>query len=315
MTWIQAIIIAIVEGLTEFLPISSTAHIKFTRAIMGISAGNAFMDMYDIVIQFAAILAVVFLYFKKFIDVKNISFYIKLAIAVMQSLIFGFLFKKHIDKMLGDVTVIACITLAGGVLLLFIEKLLKNSKIEEEEQITPISAEFAPYIVLINGKIEEEGQITPLNALKIGVFQLLAILLPGFSRSAATIIGGMANGLTKKAAAEFSFFLAVPTMAAATAKDIWDTMKSSPQVLHDSSNIATLGIGCAVAFIVSVLAMKSFLSYVQKHSFAAFGIYRIIAGCAMLALIYTHVIKIPPATTTRIQTPKQHALCTNYTAK
>jgi undecaprenyl-diphosphatase len=204
------------------------------------------------------------------------------------SLLFAVLFKKRIEHILGDVSVIAIITLLGGVLLLFVEKLLKRTTISREEDITNI------------------------HAVKIGMFQTLSIMFPGFSRSAATIIGGMATGLNKRIAAEFSFFLAVPTMTAATAKDILDTYKETPQVFHDTSNMGMLFVGCLVSFLVSVLAIKSFISYVQKHSFKVFGIYRIIAGAAMLTLIYTGVIKKPApkapenSSTTYIATPVQH---------
>lgn len=273
MTWLQSIVVAIVEGVTEFLPISSTAHIKFTKAILQMDPKDPFGNMFDIVIQFAAILAVLVLYFKKFMNFKHISFYVKLIIAVVPALVFGALLKKHIEKVLGDVSVIATITLLGGILLLFIDKWFTKVTTEREEDIN-------------NGQ-----------ALKIGFFQILAIIFPGLSRSASTIIGGMAAGLNKKAAAEFSFFLAVPTMAAATAKDILDTYKDTPQVFHDTSNMGMLGVGCLVSFVVSILAIKSFITYVQKHSFKVFGIYRIIAGTAMLILIFTGVLHKPAAAT------------------
>lgn len=269
MNWLQSIIISIVEGITEFLPISSTAHIKFTKALLHMDPHEPFSNMFDIVIQFAAILAVIVLYWKKFMNFKHISFYLKLFIAVLPVLIFGVLFKKHIDHLLGNVTIIACITVLGGVLLLFIERLFKRPIITNEEQITNT------------------------QALRIGAFQILSVLFPGLSRSAATIIGGLASKLDKKTAAEFSFFLAVPTMAAATVKDIYDTFKETPEVFQ-SSNMTMLGVGCLVSFIVSLVAIKTFLTYVQKHSFRAFGVYRIIAGITVLLLIYTGFIKNEP---------------------
>ena len=272
MTWLQSIVIAIVEGVTEFLPISSTAHIKFTKALMGMDPHEPFSNMYDIVIQFAAIMAVLVLYWKKFLNFKGIAFYVKLIIAVAPALVFGALLKKHIDKVLGDVTIIACVTLLGGILLLFIDNFFKRSTTHNDEDIT-------------NGQ-----------ALKIGLFQILSILFPGLSRSASTIVGGMAARLDKKTAAEFSFFLAVPTMAAATAKDILDTYKETPQVFHDTSNMSILLVGCLISFVVSVLAIRSFITYVQKHSFRAFGVYRIIAGIAILGLIFAGVIKKEPKT-------------------
>ncbi len=270
MTWLQSVVIAIIEGVTEFLPISSTAHIKFTKAIMGMDPHEPFSNMYDIVIQFAAVMAVIVLYWKKFLNFKGIAFYVKLIIAVIPALIFGLLLKKHIAHLLGNVTAIACITLLGGVVLLFVDSWFKRPVVHHEEDIT-------------NGQ-----------ALKVGLFQILSIIFPGLSRSASTIIGGMASKLDKKVAAEFSFFLAVPTMAAATAKDILDTYKETPEVFHSTDNLGMLVAGCLISFIVSVLAIKSFITYVQKHSFKAFGVYRIIAGAAILALIYTGVIKKEP---------------------
>lgn len=275
MTWLQSVVIAIIEGVTEFLPISSTAHIKFTKAIMHMDAHDPFSNMFDIVIQFAAIMAVIVLYWKKFFNFKNFGFYIKLFIAVIPALAFGVLLKKHIDHMLGNVTVIACITVLGGVMLLFIDKWFKRPIVHREEDINN------------------------MHALKIGFFQILSILFPGLSRSAATIIGGLASKLDKKVAAEFSFFLAVPTMAAATAKDVLDTWQETPEAFK-SSNMMMLGIGCGVAFIVSLVAIKSFIGYVQKHSFRAFGVYRIIAGTIILVLIYTGVI-------TKDETPEKVA--------
>lgn len=266
MTWLQSVVIAIVEGITEFLPISSTAHIKFTKAIMQMDPKEPFSNMFDIVIQFAAIMAVLVLYWKKFVNFKHISFYIKLVVAVIPALIFGALLKKHIEHVLGDVTIIACITLLGGVVLLFVDNWFKRPTVHSEEQMT-----YA-------------------QALKVGFFQILSILFPGLSRSASTIIGGLASKLDRSVAVEFSFFLAVPTMAAATAKELLDTYKESPEVFHSSNN-AMLAVGCLISFIVSLLAIRTFVTYIQKHSFRAFGVYRIIAGIAVLVLIYTGVIK------------------------
>jgi undecaprenyl-diphosphatase len=270
MTWLQAVIIAIVEGITEFLPISSTAHIKFTKAILQMNPEDPFGNMFDIVIQFAAIMAVLVLYWKKFTNFKSFNFYIRLVIAVIPALVFGALLKKHIEHILGDVRIIASITLLGGVVLLFVENWFKNPTVVAEENITNA------------------------HALKIGGFQVLSILFPGLSRSAATIIGGLASKLNKTVATEFSFFLAVPTMAAATLKELYDTYKHTPEVFHTSGNMGILLAGCGISFIVSLVAIKTFISYVQKHSFRAFGIYRIVAGIAVLALIYTGIIKNEP---------------------
>lgn len=265
MTWLQSIITAVVEGLTEFLPISSTAHMKFAQALMHINPKDAFVNMFDIVIQLAAILAVVVLYWKKFVNFRGWAFYVKLIIAVIPSLLAGALLKKHIEKILGSIETIAIITLLGGVLLLFVDNWFTKPKTDSEEGIT-------------NG-----------TALKVGLFQILSILFPGLSRSAATIAGGMASGLSRSVAAEFSFFLAVPTMAAATAKELYDTYKETPEALH-SANLGMLGLGCVVSFIVSLIAIRGFITYLQRHGFRVFGIYRIIAGAVILALIFAKVI-------------------------
>jgi len=266
MTWIQSVVIAIVEGITEFLPISSTAHIKFTKAIMQMDPKEPFSNMFDIVIQFAAILAVIVLYWKRFVNFKDVSFYIKLIIAVIPALVFGAILKKHIDHVLGDIRIIACITLAGGIVLLFVDNWFKKPVVHQEEDIT-----------------------YP-QSLKIGFFQILSILFPGLSRSASTIIGGLATRLDRKVAAEFSFFLAIPTMAAATAKELLDTYKESPGVFH-SSNINMLLVGCLISFVVSLIVVKAFITYIQHHTFRAFGVYRILAAGVIFLLIYQGVIK------------------------
>ena len=264
MTTIQSIIIAIIEGLTEFLPISSTAHMKFAHPLLGI-APSPFVDMFEVVIQLAAILAVVVLYWKKFFDFKKFSFYIKLIIAVIPALVVGFFLKKHIDSALSNLTFIACIMVAGGIILLFIDKVFKNPVIESEEKITN------------------------KTAFIIGCGQVLSIVFPGLSRSAATIITGMSQKLTRAAAAEFSFFLAVPTMLAASAKSFLDTYMEHPEVL-EKSNLITLLLGSAVAFIVAVIAIKFFIDFLKKYGFRIWGVYRIIAGLIMLILIWQGII-------------------------
>src|SRR5215212_8293200 len=206
MSIIQAIIIAIVEGLTEFLPISSTAHMKFTNPLIGVQP-SPFTDMFEVVIQLAAILSVVVLYWKKFIDFQRISFYVKLIIGVIPALIFGALFKKYIDSALANLLFIAGVMIVGGIILLFIDRFFKNNI------------------------IDDESRISYPKAFIIGCFQVLAIVFPGLSRSAATIIGGMSQKLTRRLAAEFSFFLAVPTMFAASAKSFYDVYKEHPEVL------------------------------------------------------------------------------------
>jgi undecaprenyl-diphosphatase len=264
MNIIQAIILSIVEGLTEFLPISSTAHMKFANPIIGV-ASTPFSDMFEIVIQLAAILAVVVVYWKKFFDFSRIGFYVKLIIAVIPALIFGALLKKYIDAALSNIYIIAVVMIAGGVLFLFVDKAFKNQTIDDEKQVS-------------NGA-----------AFRIGCFQVLSILLPGLSRSAATIIGGMTQKLTRKAAAEFSFFLAVPTMLAASVKSFWDVHKEHPDVLT-TNNFSMLGISSIVTFFVAIIVIRFFIGFLQKHGFKVWGYYRIIVGAVMLFLIWRHIV-------------------------
>ena len=264
MTIIQAIILAIVEGLTEFLPISSTAHMKFTNPIIGVQS-TPFSDMFEIVIQLAAILAVVVVYYRKFFDFSRINFYIKLIIATIPALVFGFLLKKHIDNVLGNLYFLAAVMIGGGIIFLFVDRLFLHPTIESEAQVS-------------NG-----------TALRIGCFQVLSILLPGLSRSAATIIGGMSQGLTRKAAAEFSFFLAVPTMIAASVKSYWDVHKSHPEALS-GANFTLLGISSIVAFMVSVIVIRLFIGFLKKYGFKVWGYYRIIIGLVMILLLWRGII-------------------------
>jgi undecaprenyl-diphosphatase len=260
MNYVQAIIIAIIEGITEFLPISSTGHMAITSAFMGINT-DAFTKLFEIVIQFGAILSVVVLYWKKFFDFKKISFYIKLVIAIIPALVFGALLKNYIDQVLEKPLVIALVMLAGGVLLLFVDKWFRHPETMKEEDITN------------------------KQALIIGFYQVLSILFPGLSRSAATIIGGMQQKLSRAAAAEFSFFLAVPTMMAATVKSLYDVYSETPEVLG-SGNLNILIMGSVIAFIVAILAIKFFIGFLQKHGFRLFGWYRIALGMILLLLIY-----------------------------
>ena len=264
MNIFQTIILAIVEGITEFLPVSSTAHMKFTNPLIGV-AESPFREMFEVIIQLAAILAVVVLYWKKFFDFKRVNFYFKLIIALVPAIIGGILLKKHIDSALTNLVFIACVMIIGGVVLLFIDRFFTNSTIHQEEQITR------------------------KNAFIIGCFQVLSIIFPGLSRSAATIIGGMSQKLDRKTAAEFSFFLAVPTMLAASAKSFYDVYKDNPEVLA-KDNMVTLLIGSAVAFVVALVAVRFFITYLQKHGFRLFGYYRILAGALVLILIYSGVI-------------------------
>lgn len=264
MTIFQSIILGIIEGLTEFLPISSTAHMKFANPMLSITP-TPFTDMFEVVIQLAAILAVVVLYAKKFFDFKRIQFYVKLIIAVIPALVVGALGKKYIDSALGNLTFIACIMIGGGILFLFIDQFFKNQTIDKEENI--------------DNK----------NSFIIGCFQVLSIIFPGLSRSAATIIGGMQQKLTRSVAAEFSFLLAVPTMLAASAKSFWDVYKDHHDVLN-TDNLSILLIGAVVSFIVALIAVKSFINSLKKYGFRIWGFYRIIVGGIMLALILTGTI-------------------------
>lgn len=263
MTTLQAILIAIIEGLTEFLPISSTAHMVITSALFNISKDD-FTKYFEICIQFGAILSVVVLYFKKFINFKNPMFYVKLVLAIIPSLILGFLLNDFIDANLENPTFIAIIMVLGGILLLFVDKIFTKVEIDDEQNI--------------DNKL----------AFKVGLFQCLAIIFPGLSRSAATIIGGMSQKISRNAAAEFSFFLAVPTMFAATAYKTLKYVKVNG--MFSSDQLITLGIGNLVAFIVAILAIKFFIGFVKTKGFKVFGYYRIALGITVLILIATGVI-------------------------
>ncbi len=265
MTTLQSIIIAIVEGLTEFLPISSTAHMRITENLLGISNEDKFTKVFTVAIQLGAILSVVVLYFKKFVDFKNGQFYLKLIIAVIPALLFGKLFSEKIDELLEKPIFIACVMLAGGLFFLFADNLFRDPEIKDEKDVNY------------------------LTALRIGLFQCLAILLPGLSRSAATIIGGMSLKLTRNAAAEFSFFLAVPTMFAATVYKLYKYYSDNGG--FSSNEIKQLAIGNMVAFIVALVAIKFFIGFLKKHGFKVWGWYRIIVGCILLLLIYIGYIK------------------------
>lgn len=253
MTIFQAIILAIIEGLTEFLPVSSTGHMIIGSSIMGI-ADDPFVKMFTVAIQFGAILSVVLLYRRRFF--KSFDFYFKLFVAFVPAAIVGFLLEDFIDSLLENVIVVAVMLVVGGVVLLFVDKWFKKSDIDLD----------------VNYK----------EALNIGLFQVIA-MVPGVSRSAATIIGGLSQKLSRKAAAEFSFFLAVPTMFAATGYKMLKYYKDTP---FNPNDLNVLLIGNIVAFAVAVVAIKSFVSYVTKHGFRVFGYYRIAAGLIILALYF-----------------------------
>lgn len=258
---IQFVILAIVEGLTEFLPVSSTGHMVVTSSLMGIQC-DPFVKLFEVVIQFGAILSVVVLYFKRFF--KSMDFYYKLVVALIPAVILGFLLKKHIDLWLQNPLIVAVSFVVGGVILLFVDNWFKNPTIKEEKDINY------------------------LTALKIGAFQCLA-MVPGVSRSASSIVGGMTQKLTRKAAAEFSFFLAVPTMFLATVKDLWDfnkDLKSGAIQIPDlKQDIVYLIVGSVIAFIVALLAIRTFITFLEKRGFKLFGWYRIIAGVILIVLI------------------------------
>ena len=265
----QAIIIAIIEGLTEYLPVSSTAHMIFTSSIFGIQ-DDEFVKMFQVSIQFGAILAVVALYWKKFFDFKNIGFYIKLIVAVIPALLLGLFFDDAIEAIMGETISIAIMLIVGGVILLFIDKLFSKTA--------------------NRNKIEKEENISLTKALIIGFWQCLA-MMPGTSRSAASIIGGMQQGLTRKMAAEFSFFLAVPTMLAVTAYSVfvkdWTykgiEQKGYEMIFANSVNTMNFIIGNAIAFVVAIIAIKFFIGILQKYGFKVWGWYRIIAGIILIA--------------------------------
>jgi len=265
MNIFETIIIAIVEGLTEFLPVSSTGHMIIAEKVMGV-ADNDFTKLFTVGIQLGAILAVVVLYWKKFVSplsggTKGMQFYLKLLIAVIPALILGYIFSDKIDTLLESSLTVAIAMIAGGIVLLFIDAMFNKPVIETEEKIS-----FP-------------------KAFIIGLWQCIA-MIPGVSRSAASIIGGMQQKLTRKLAAEFSFFLAVPTMAAATGYKLLKGYKTLT-----AEHIKLLAIGNVVAFLVAMLAIKFFIGFLQKHGFKLFGYYRLIAGILLLILILTGVIK------------------------
>lgn len=265
MTSTQAIIQSIVEGLTEFLPISSTAHMKFVNPMIGVDPNDDFSKLFDIVIQLPAILAVVALYWKKFFDFSRLNFYIKLIVAVIPALVFGALLEKYIDRALDNLYFIAWVMVAGGIILLFVDKWFNRPIIDDEQKVT-------------NG-----------IAFRIGCFQVLSILFPGCSRSAATIVGGMTQRLTRKAAAEFSFFLAVPTMLAATVKKLWDTHRDHPEILN-REHATLLGLSSILTFIIAIIVMRFFIDFLKKYGFRPWGIYRIVAGGTMLFLLWRGIL-------------------------
>jgi undecaprenyl-diphosphatase len=257
MNILQSIVVAVVEGLTEFIPVSSTGHMIITEKLLGIPDDD-FTKMFTVAIQLGAILAVVVLYHKKFFQFHNLSFYIKLIVGVIPAIILGFLFSEKIDNLLESTTTVAVSLLLGGLVLLFIDKLFNNPTIHDEKETSYI------------------------NAFVIGIWQCLA-MVPGVSRSAASIIGGMQQKLTRSAAAEFSFFLAVPTMLSATGYKLLKYYKDHQG--FNTSELGLLAIGNVVAFIVAMIAIRFFIGFLKKYGFRVWGIYRMIVGVALLLLI------------------------------
>ena len=271
MTIGEAIILAIVEGITEFLPISSTGHMIITSYLLGIHE-DEFTKLFEVSIQFGAILAVVVLYSKKFLRFSQWQFYAKLAIGVLPAIVAGLLFSSKIDMLLESPALVAFTLFAGGIILLFIDNMFKVHTIQTDYEIT-----FP-------------------KAFLVGCWQLLA-LVPGVSRSAASIIGGMQQKFTRYLAAEFSFFLAVPTMFAAAVYTLfikdWEnefmTRKGYRIILETQENLSAFIVGNIVAFLVSMLAIRFLLTHVKNHGFRAFGWYRIIAGIILLIIILTQM--------------------------
>ena len=280
MDLIQTIIIAIVEGLTEFLPVSSTGHMIIAQNLLGVES-TPFVKAFTFIIQFGAILSVVCLYWKRFFQLNltpapegasafkcflhKFDFYWKLFVAFIPAAVLGLLFSDAIDAMLERVEVVAVTLVLGGVFMLFCDKIFNKGS--------------------------EKTKMTEKRAFMVGLFQCIS-MIPGVSRSMATIVGGMSQRLTRKAAAEFSFFLAVPTMLGATVYKVYKLLKEGGTEII-TENLSTLVVGNVVAFIVALLAIKFFISFVSKHGFKAFGWYRIVVGALILVLLATgHSLEI-----------------------
>lgn len=280
MTLIQTIIISIVEGLTEFLPVSSTGHMIITQHLLGVSQGSPFVHAFTFIIQFGAILSVVCLYWKRFFhidrtpapaDVENpflrfihpLRFYWLLFVGVLPAVVIGLAAKKSglLDWLLDSIWAVAIMLVVGGIFMLFCDKIFNKGK--------------------------EENKVNEKRAFNIGLWQCLSVI-PGTSRSMATIVGGMANGLTRKRAAEYSFFLAVPTMAGATLLDLIDILKEDATWVN-THDLLMLAVGCVVSFVVALLAMKWFVSFLTKYGFKVFGWYRIIIGIIIIVMLLSGI--------------------------
>lgn len=266
MSILQAVLLAIIEGLTEFLPVSSTGHLIVVSSLMGI-ASDPFTKMFTVAIQFGAIVSVIVLYWRRFLGEKNkfqqtIIFYLKLFVAFLPAAILGFFLNDFIDKLLERVDVVGYMLIIGGIIFLFVDQYFRKNEVMKDQRIS--------YFV----------------AIRIGFFQAIA-MIPGVSRSAATIIGGLTQNLNKKTAAEFSFFLAVPTMFAATLYKMYKFYSAGGS--FGSDEITLLLVGNIVAFFVAILAIKSFINFLTRHGFKVFGYYRIGVGIIILVLYYLGV--------------------------
>lgn len=267
MDLINTIIIAIVEGLTEFLPVSSTGHMIIAQSLLGVES-TPFVKAFTVIIQFGAILSVICLYWRRFFYPvaeqggksywkAMFEFYAKLVIGVLPAVVLGLAFNDFIESNLGNVQLVAVMLIVGGVFMLFCDRIFSHGS--------------------------ENTKLTYKRAFVIGLVQCIS-MIPGVSRSMATIVGGMSQRLTRKAAAEFSFFLAVPTMFGATCLETYKMIShGGGSLLMQGDNLQTLIIGSVVAFIVAILAIKFFIDYVTKYGFAAFGWYRIIVGLVIIA--------------------------------
>ncbi len=255
MSWFDAIFLALIEGLTEFLPVSSTGHMVLASSFMGIGSDD-FTKLFIIVIQLGAILSVFALYFKRFF--QSIDFYVKLIVAFIPAAVLGVLFSDKIDELLESPLAVAISLLVGGVILLFVDSWFKDPQIHSVEDINYT------------------------DAFKIGCFQCLA-MIPGVSRSGATIVGGISQKMSRHVAAEFSFFLAVPTMLGATLKKTLDYFQKHSEITSEQVNLLILGN--IVAFIVAALVIKVFIGFLNKHGFRLFGWYRIVVGSVILVMI------------------------------
>jgi undecaprenyl-diphosphatase len=255
MTFLDAFLLAVIEGLTEFIPVSSTGHMILASAFMGIGSDD-FTKLFIIVIQLGAILAVFALYFRRFF--QSVNFYLKLIVAFIPAAILGVLFSDRIDELLESPTAVAISLVVGGVILLFVDNWFNKPTINRDEEISY------------------------WTAFKIGCFQCLA-MIPGVSRSGATIVGGMSQKMSRKVAAEFSFFLALPTMLGATLKKTMDYFAKGDVLTADQVNLII--VGNVVAFIVAAIVIKGFIGFLNKHGFVLFGWYRIILGSVILVML------------------------------